>query len=146
MSSTKDKSSTKKGNKEEQVSSESLLPPVSKAASENLFESAVGNFWRRYSRDTPNKIKLIDSFMLFLLSLIVWVMFYRIMVGNDFPKNAFLASIYTPLGVIVMTVALRMHICGEDGKLLKGNEHYRPFWEFLAGLVVIFVVGINFLG
>jgi oligosaccharyltransferase complex subunit epsilon len=146
LMSSKEKTAAKKTSKAE-TSAELLIPPVpSKKPGEGLFESAVSNFWKKYSKDTPSKIKLIDSFMLFLLSLIVWVMFYRIIVGNDFPKNAFLSSVYTPLGVLAMAVALRMHICGDDGKLLRVNQQYRPFWEFMFGLIVIFVVGINFLG
>ncbi len=109
-------------------------------------QNAVTNFWKRYSKETHIKIKLIDTFMLFLVSVIVWVMFYRVVVGNDFPKNAFLSSIFTPLGVIAMTIALRIHICNDEGVLISSKEHYRPLWEYMAGLLVLFVVAINFLG
>jgi oligosaccharyltransferase complex subunit epsilon len=111
-----------------------------------VFESTVADFWRKYSQGTPVKIKLVDSFILYLISIIVWQVFYRLVSGTDFPKNTFLSGIFTPLGVIVMTVALRMHIVGEDGKMLRMSQTYRALWEYLAGLVVLFVVAINFLG
>ena len=33
--------------------------------------------------------------------------FYRMVVGDDFPKNAFLTGQFCPLGVIVLLVTLR---------------------------------------
>ena len=33
--------------------------------------------------------------------------FYRLIVGDDFPKNAFLTGMFAPLGVIVLLLELR---------------------------------------
>ena len=71
-------------------------------------------FWRKYSQITPLRLKLIDSFILYLTTLIVWQVFYRYVVGTDFPKNAYLSGILGPLGVIVMTVSLRLQIGRES--------------------------------
>jgi hypothetical protein len=140
------KASNKKQNRE--ISEDRLIEPTTSAAKKSglsIFESTITDFWKKYAQ-TPVKVKLIDSFILYLISLIVWQMFYRIVAGTDFPKNAFLSGIFAPLGVIVMTVALRMHAVGEDGKMLRLNQIYRALWEYLAGLVVLFVVTINFIG
>jgi len=34
-------------------------------------------------------------------------LFYRIVVGNDFPLNAFIAGTFCPVGIIVLLVVLR---------------------------------------
>jgi oligosaccharyltransferase complex subunit epsilon len=88
------------------------------------------------------QIKLIDAFVLYLSSLIVWQVFYRYVLGTDFPKNAYLSGILAPLGVIVTTIALRLQITSQANKV----SVYRAFWEFLAALLVLFVVIVNFLG
>lgn len=100
-------------------------------------------FWDKYSTQTPTQIKLIDAFVLFLTSLIVWQVFYRYVAGTDFPKNAYLSGIFAPLGVIVMAVALRMQIGDDSPNKISVN---RAFWEFLFGLLILFVVIVNFLG
>lgn len=100
-------------------------------------------FWRKYSIETPFRLKLIDAFVVYLSSIIVWQLFYRYVVGNDFPKNAFLSGVFAPLGVIVMAVALRLQIGDNPPNRISWH---RAFWEFLAGLLVLFVVIVNFLG
>lgn len=126
---------------------EKLVQPIAQSVrpAGSIFESTIADFWKKYSQ-TPVKVKLMDSFILYLLSLIVWQLFYRLVAGTDFPKNAFLSGIFAPLGVIVMTVALRMHTVTEDGKMLRFNKIYRALWEYLAALVVLFVVTVNFIG
>jgi predicted membrane protein len=61
---------------------------------------------------------------LFLTSLIVWQVFYRYVLGSDFPKNAYLSGIFAPLGVIVITIALRIQIDSQT----NGITVYRAFW------------------
>lgn len=141
--STKDR---KKQQKDEAVEREPTKSETSKRAAVSLFENTVSNFWKKYSEGTPVKIKLVDSFILFLTSLIVWQLFYRIVSGTDFPKNAFLSGIFAPLGVITLAVAFRMHIVNDEGRMIPESQTYRALWEFMAGLVVLSVVAINFLG
>ena len=100
-------------------------------------------FWRKYSTETSARLKLIDVFILYLVSIIVWQMFYRYVAGTDFPKNAYLSGVFAPLGVIVMVVALRLQIGDNPPNRISAH---RAFWEFLAGLLVLFVVIVNFLG
>lgn len=136
----------KKPQKEDIAEREQTRTETSKKVAGSLFESTVSNFWKKYSEGTPVKIKLVDSFILFLTSLIIWQLFYRIVSGTDFPKNAFLSGIFAPLGVITLAVAFRMHIVNDEGKMIPENQTYRALWEFMAGLVVLSVVAINFLG
>jgi hypothetical protein len=67
----------------------------------------LDGFWEKYSKETPCRIKLIDWFTLYLIAVIGVQFFYRIVVGDDFPKNAFLTGIFCPLGVIVLLITIR---------------------------------------
>ena len=116
---------------------------VPKKAEQEETKNPIQLFWNKYSTQTPSQIKLIDSFVLFLTSLIVWQVFYRYVAGTDFPKNAYLSGIFAPLGVIVMAIALRLQI-GDNPP--NNISTHRAFWEFLFGLLILFVVIVNFLG
>jgi hypothetical protein len=82
---------------------------VSKKASTETKEYVTGldGFWKKYSAETSERVKLIDWFTIFLLSVIGAQFFYRIVVGDDFPKNAFLTGVFCPLGVIILLVTIR---------------------------------------
>ena len=67
----------------------------------------LDGFWEKYSKETPSRIKLIDWFTLYLIAVIAVQFFYRMVVGDDFPKNAFLTGIFCPLGVIVLLITIR---------------------------------------
>ena len=67
----------------------------------------MDNFWKQYSKETPQRVKMIDTFIIYLVFVIVTQLFYRMVVGDDFPKNAFLSGVFCPIGVIVLLVSLR---------------------------------------
>lgn len=67
----------------------------------------IEGFWSKYSSETPSRVKLIDWFILYLFAIIGTQMFYRIIVGDDFPKNAFLTGMFCPLGVIILLISIR---------------------------------------
>lgn len=71
------------------------------------YVTGLDGFWKKYSAETSERVKLIDWFIIFLLSVIGVQFFYRIVVGDDFPKNAFLTGIFCPLGVIILLVTIR---------------------------------------
>lgn len=80
---------------------------VQKAAGEQEYVEGLEGFWKKYSEETPSRIKLIDWFVVFLLSIIGVQFFYRLVVGDDFPKNAFLTGMFCPLGVIILLISIR---------------------------------------
>jgi len=63
--------------------------------------------------------------------------FYRLVVGDDFPKNAFITGMFTPLGVIVLLLELR-----KSGE----KQNFRKLGEFFVASLVLFLVSINFVG
>lgn len=97
--------------------------------------TGVDGFWKKYSAETSERVKLIDWFTVFLLSVIGVQFFYRIVVGDDFPKNAFLTGMFCPLGVIILLVTIR-----------EEKKDYRKLAEFFVACLVLFLVSINFVG
>jgi hypothetical protein len=82
---------------------------ASKKATTEVKEYVTGldDFWKKYSGETSERVKLIDWFTIFLVAIIGVQFFYRMVVGDDFPKNAFLTGIFCPLGVIILLVTIR---------------------------------------
>jgi hypothetical protein len=78
---------------------------------------------------------MIDLFILYLLVLIGCQIFYRLVVGDDFPRNAFVSGIFCPLGMSVLLAILRSR--GRDLKQLA---------EFFVASLVLFITAINFAG
>jgi hypothetical protein len=62
--------------------------------------------------------------------------FYRLVVGDDFPKNAFITGMFAPLGVIVLLLELRK----------SETKNFRKLGEFFIACLVLFIVSINFVG
>ena len=63
--------------------------------------------------------------------------FYRVVVGDDFPKNAFIIGMFAPVGVIVLLLEMR-----KSGE----KKNFRKLGEFFIASLVLFLVSINFVG
>jgi hypothetical protein len=70
-------------------------------------DKTLQTFLNKYSTETHPRVKVIDWFVLFLISIMAIQFFYRLVVGDDFPKNAFLTGMFCPLGVIVLLLEMR---------------------------------------
>ena len=106
-----------------------------KVVAEKEYVTGLADFWRMYSAETSERVKLIDWFILFLVTLMGLQFFYRLVVGDDFPKNAFLTGMFCPLGIVVLLVNIRSE-----------KKDYRQLAEFFLAALVLFLVSINFLG
>jgi len=109
-------------------------------------------FFGKYGAQTSRRVKVIDAFCIFLLLLTIVPFGYCALVGN-FPMNSLLASIFAPLGTLIFTVCLRLHVHKEDAKHEKEKEDdFKPvtegkaFWEYLFCFVTFYIAIINFLG
>lgn len=107
---------------------------ASKVASDDSLLNIEG-FWNHYSSETDIYIKIIDLFIVYLVAIIGCQFFYRLVVGDDFPRNAFVSGMFCPLGVIVLLVILRG----------RGRD-LRQVAEFFLASLVLFITAINFAG
>ena len=73
----------------------------------NELISAVTTTYKDYINSLTPRLKLIDIFLTFLVSLGILQFVYVLLVGN-FPFNAFLGGFISCVGQFVLTVSLRL--------------------------------------
>ncbi|KAM3137204.1 hypothetical protein pb186bvf_010750 [Paramecium bursaria] len=59
-------------------------------------------FWGKYKKETPTRLKIMDAFIFYCLILIGIQTVYLILVG-DFPRNSLISGVFAPLGSLVIT-------------------------------------------
>ncbi|KIN04828.1 hypothetical protein OIDMADRAFT_114565 [Oidiodendron maius Zn] len=85
-----------------------IPPPIKLKQSSNLNppEIALG-VWQHYVETTPQRTKLIDVFMVFLVAVGCLQFAYCLISGN-YPFNAFLSGFSATVGQFVLTASLRI--------------------------------------
>lgn len=96
----------------------------------------------KYRAETPERVKLLDLFALFLFVVGITQLGYCLLVGS-FPFNSFLAGFIAAMGTCSLTVCFRTQItCPEHFKL----STERMFADYLVANMALHVFCICFLG
>lgn len=122
-----------KAKKTSSTTTAKLTTSFKNGSDDNQF--SVEGFWSHYTKTTDTHTKIIDLFIVYLVAIISCQFFYRLVVGDDFPRNAFVSGMFCPLGVIVLLVILRG----------RGRD-LRQLGEFFLAALVLFITAINFAG
>ncbi|KAL8876667.1 MAG: hypothetical protein Q9198_005175, partial [Flavoplaca austrocitrina] len=85
----------------------------SSSQSSNNPQAILQQLWSSYQRRTPQRVKLIDVFMGFLVVVGVLQFVYCVLVGN-YPFNAFLSGFSATVGQFVLTASLRIQTNPEN--------------------------------
>src|SRR3954470_4621232 len=119
------------GTTQSSTTSAGSVPVVSKSrpnSNQSAQEIAIG-IWQSYLDKTPQRTKLIDAFMGFLVVVGVLQFIYCVIVGNYAclfifngynsnillqPFNAFLSGFSATVGQFVLTASLRIQTNGEN--------------------------------
>jgi oligosaccharyltransferase complex subunit epsilon len=120
---------------------------VPKAPSKSMPPSlnAVHSLWKTYNEQTPDRLKFVDSFLLFIMLSGALQFLYCILVTN-FPFNAFLAGFTSTIGQFVLTASLRSQVNPENKREFKDVSPERAFADFALGSIVLHFFVFNFLG
>ena len=103
----------------------------------------TSTFLKNYKEANPEKIRLIDIFIVFNFILLVVQMGYMLTNGLD-PMNSFLSGVVCCIGTITLLVCLRLHV--NPKTKISGYSTEKVFAEFfIAGLILYFVC-VNFMG
>ncbi|CCM04023.1 uncharacterized protein FIBRA_06180 [Fibroporia radiculosa] len=116
-------------------------PKTAPSASPNAVQSLL----KAYRETTSSRLKLIDSFLLFLMLSGVIQFIYCILVTN-FPFNAFLAGFGSCVGQFVLTASLRSQVNPANRSEFKEVSPERAFADFALGSIVLHFFVYNFLG
>lgn len=85
---------------------------------------AVNATYHEYLKSLTPRLKLIDSFLAFLVALGILQFIYVLLIGN-FPFNGFLGGFIACVGQFVLTVSLRFHYASADAA--KKTSYISPF-------------------
>ncbi|KAJ7067950.1 DAD/Ost2 [Mycena amicta] len=107
--------------------------------------SAVQTLWKAYNDQTSNRLKFIDSFLIFLMLSGIVQFLYCVLV-TTYPYNAFLSGFASTVGQFVLTASLRSQVNPENKNEFKEVSPERAFADFALGSIVLHFFVYNFLG
>ncbi|PBP26868.1 defender against death DAD protein [Diplocarpon rosae] len=106
-------------------------------------EIALG-IWQNYLDKTPQRTKLIDVFMSFLVVVGVLQFVYCIIVGN-YPFNAFLSGFSATVGQFVLTASLRIQTNTQNKAEFIEVSPERAFADYVFGSLILHFFCVNFI-
>ncbi|KIW07962.1 hypothetical protein, variant [Verruconis gallopava] len=107
--------------------------------------AAIANaVWQNYLKQTPQRVKLIDVFMAFLVVVGAIQFVYCVLAGN-YPFNAFLSGFSATVGQFVLTASLRIQTNPENRKEFKEISDERAFADFVFGSLLLHFFCVNFI-
>ncbi|KAI8939982.1 hypothetical protein NX059_003706 [Plenodomus lindquistii] len=116
----------------------------SKSSSNADAQDVLQSVWNKYNTKTPQRTKLLDTFMGFLVVVGALQFLYVVVVGN-FPFNAFLSGFSATVGQFVLTASLRMQTNTENQAEFENTSHERAFADFVFGSLLLHFFCVNFI-
>merc|ERR1711946_30227 len=101
--------------------------------------SVVLKFYDDYSKTTPTKLKLIDSYLFYILITGVIQFVYCCLVGT-FPFNSFLSGFISCVGSFILAACLRIQSNPQNKADFHNIGPERAFADFLFASVVLHLV------
>ncbi|KAF2224368.1 DAD family protein [Elsinoe ampelina] len=132
------------------------IPATSKSSSSSSSSSSAAirnpqsaqdialSIYRKYVDQTPQRVKLVDVFMGFLVVVGVIQFVYCVLFGN-FPFNAFLSGFSATVGQFVLTASLRIQTNPDNKGEFKSISPERAFADYILGSVILHFFCINFI-
>ncbi|KAK3837034.1 MAG: DAD/Ost2 [Linnemannia elongata] len=111
----------------------------------NDIKAAANSLLTAYIKDTPKSLKLIDSYMVYVL-LTGIIQFVYVVIAGTFPNNAFLAGFISTVASFVLAANLRIQTNPKNASQFPTTSPERAFADFLACNVVVHFAVANFLG
>ncbi|KAL8907157.1 MAG: hypothetical protein Q9207_001579 [Kuettlingeria erythrocarpa] len=103
---------------------------LSSISSSNDPRAIAASLWKTYLDKTPQRVKLIDVFMGFLVVVGGLQFLYCVLVGN-YPFNAFLSGFSATVGQFVLTASLRIQTNPENKEEFRSVSHERYVLPYL---------------
>merc|ERR1712168_499349 len=100
----------------------------------NSVISVISRFLEEYTSTTPNKLKVVDAYLLYILLTGALQFLYCLLVGT-FPFNTF-----------ILGVCLRIQINPQNKGEFLSISPERAFADFLFAHTVLHLVVMNFIG
>ncbi|EMC95269.1 hypothetical protein BAUCODRAFT_50729, partial [Baudoinia panamericana UAMH 10762] len=102
------------------------------------------SLWNNYVEKTPQRTKLIDAFMAFLM-VVGGLQFVYCVIAGNYPFNAFLAGFSATVGQFVLTASLRIQTNADNENDFKNLSQERAFADFVFGSMILHFFCVNFI-
>ncbi|KAJ4008808.1 oligosaccharyltransferase complex subunit epsilon [Fusarium irregulare] len=121
-----------------------VVPKKSDARAHVQWDQVPRTVWNHYVKETPQRIKLVDMFLVYLV-IIGAIQFFNCAITGTFPFNAFLSGFSATVTQFVLTVGLRL----QTNEAVKSDSvdisPERSFAEYVAVSLVAHFFVVNFI-
>ncbi|KAJ9064232.1 oligosaccharyltransferase complex subunit epsilon [Entomophthora muscae] len=107
-------------------------------------EASAQKLWDSYTSSTPQNLKIIDSYLAFIMASGIIQFIYVLVVGT-FPYNAFLSGFISTVGSFVLAANLRIQTNPANTDF-GSISPVRAFADFVFCNIVLQFMVVNFLG
>jgi hypothetical protein len=104
----------------------------------------ISNVRSNYLNNTNRRIKLIDLLIFCLGIISVTQVAFVYVSGVSFPFNSYCSGMYSAVGSMVLSVALRMQLTNR--KLFSNIKPEKAFADYLFAMAVLHIAVFNYLG
>lgn len=129
-------------------------------------KSVIDKFYEEYQNNTPNKLKIVDAYLVYILLTGILQFAYCLLVGT-FPFNSFLSGFISTVSCFVLAgkssefiefnnfskknflnfpVCLRLQSNPQNKAQFIGISPERGFADFIFAHIVLHLVVVNFIG
>ncbi|CAM1506591.1 Fc.00g062320.m01.CDS01 [Cosmosporella sp. VM-42] len=108
------------------------------------WNKVLQNIYNYYMEATPQRTKLIDVFLVFLLAVGGIQFLYCVLAGN-YPFNAFLSGFSATVGQFVLTISLRMQTTEANKADFPSVSPERAFADYVVCSLILHFFCVNFI-
>ncbi|KAL2022796.1 hypothetical protein VTK56DRAFT_4612 [Thermocarpiscus australiensis] len=108
------------------------------------WDRIVSNVAAHYRAATPQRTKLLDAFMAFLVAVGGLQFVYCVLAGN-YPFNAFLSGFAATVGQFVLTASLRIQTTEGNKKDFPAVSPERAFADYVVCSLILHFFCVNFI-
>ncbi|KAK4177444.1 DAD family-domain-containing protein [Triangularia setosa] len=108
------------------------------------WDKVISNLTSHYQKSSPQRTKLLDAFMAFLVVVGVLQFVYCVLAGN-YPFNAFLSGFSATVGQFVLTASLRIQTTEANKKDFPAVSPERAFADYVVCSLILHFFCVNFI-
>ncbi|KAF4978288.1 hypothetical protein FZEAL_5299 [Fusarium zealandicum] len=108
------------------------------------WDAVLQNIYQHYVDATPQRTKLVDVFLLFLVVVGAIQFLYCVLAGN-FPFNAFLSGFSATVGQFVLTISLRIQTTESNKNDFPSVSPERAFADYVVCSLILHFFCVNFI-
>ncbi|KAK8048885.1 Dolichyl-diphosphooligosaccharide--protein glycosyltransferase subunit dad1 [Apiospora phragmitis] len=116
----------------------------SSSSSSEAWSNVATNILKHYQKTTPQRTKLIDLFMAFLV-VVGGLQFVYCVVAGNYPFNAFLSGFSATVGQFVLTASLRIQTTEANKADFPSVSPERAFADYVFGSLILHFFCVNFI-